>query len=297
MALGKTIRLHLTDGSPTGPIVAEIINWTGQVVVAPRAQLHELAKREQLQKTGVYILVGPDAKMGRDRIYIGEADEVFARLKEHDKDENKDFWTRAVTITSKDFNLTKAHGRFLESRLIELATLAKRATLSNGTAPRQKALPEPDVADMEYFLDQIKMMLPVLGFDFLRPTATRDPDAESATAPLLIMDEVGVVARAREIDGRFVVLKGSTARRQGTPAWDSYIGLRNSLVDQAKLVPQDEKFFAFTEDTEFSSPSAAAAVVAAANRNGRITWQLQDGRTYADWKEAQVEAAGREAKI
>lgn len=291
MALGKTIRLYLVDGSPTGPIVAEIINWTGQVMVVPRAQLHELAKCEQLQRTGIYALVGPDAKTGNERVYIGEADEVFARLKEHDKDESKDFWTHAISVTSKDYNLTKAHGRFLESRLIELATLARRATLSNATAPGAKTLPESDVADMEYFLDQIKMVLPVLGYNFLRPTATRDPDVESSASPVLVMDEVGVLARAKEIDGRFVVLKGSTARRQGTPAWDSYVGLRESLVDQGKLAVIDEKLFSLVEDVEFSSPSAAATVLAAANRNGRITWHLPDGRTYADWKSAQVEEA------
>ena len=62
MPLGKTIRLYLADGSPTGPIVAEIINWTGQVIVVPRAQLHEMAKREELQRTGVYVLVGPERR-------------------------------------------------------------------------------------------------------------------------------------------------------------------------------------------------------------------------------------------
>ena len=36
MPLGKTIRLYLADGTPTGPVVAEIINWTGQVIVVPR---------------------------------------------------------------------------------------------------------------------------------------------------------------------------------------------------------------------------------------------------------------------
>jgi hypothetical protein len=67
-------------------------------------------------------------------------------------------------------------------------------------------------------------------------------------------------------------------------------------VDQGKLAPQDDKLFAFTEDVEFSSPSAAATVVAAANRNGRTTWRLDDGRTYADWKQVQVETAyGRPA--
>ena len=93
-------------------------------------------------------------------------------------------------------------------------------------------------------------------------------------------------------DGRFVVLKGSTARQQGTPAWDSYIALRQALVEQNKLVPKDDKLFLFAEDVEFNSPSAAATVVAAANRNGRLSWRLEaSGQTYADWKEAQVEAA------
>ena len=125
MPLGKTLRLYLSDGSPTGPIVAEIINWTGQVIVVPRPQLHEMAKREELQRTGIFILVGPDAQTSADRIYVGEADDVFDRLKTHAKDDTKDFWTRAVTITSKDFNLTKAHGRYLEGRLIELGQICR----------------------------------------------------------------------------------------------------------------------------------------------------------------------------
>jgi hypothetical protein len=291
MALGKTIRLYLTDGSPTGPIVAEIINWTGQVMVVPRPQLHELAKRDELQRTGVYVLVGQDPQLGSDRVYIGEADDVFERLKAHDKDETKDFWTRAVTVTSKDFNLTKAHGRYLESRLIELAQAANRARVSNGTTPGLKTLPESDVADMEYFLDQIRLMLPVLGFDFLRPPATREQPTASASAPTLNMSDVGTLATAREIDGTFVVLKGSTARRQGSPSWDSYITLRDDLVARGKLVIRTDELFEFAEDVEFTSPSAAAAVIAAANRNGRITWKLPGGQTYAEWKEAQVENA------
>lgn len=291
MALGKTIRVYLADGTPTGPVIAEIINWTGQVVVVPRAQLHEMAKRDELQRTGVYVLVGPDPQAGTDRVYFGEADDVFERLKTHDKDESKDFWTRAVTITSKDFNLTKAHGRHLESRLIDLAYLAKRAKVSNGNMPGLKTLPESDVADMEYFLDQLRLVLPVLGFDFLRPPATRDQLPGAKDAPKLTMQDVGASATAKEVDGTFVVLKGSTARKQGSPSWDSYITLRDDLVAQKKLVPRTDDLFEFAEDVEFSSPSAAAAVVAAANRNGRITWKLASGVTYAQWKESQVEQA------
>jgi hypothetical protein len=292
MALGKTIKLYLMDGSPNGPISAEIGNWSGQVIVVPRAQLHELAKRPELQRTGVYILVGRDATATNiERLYVGEADDIFARLKSHDKDPDKEFWTRAITMTSKDFNLTKAHGRYLESRLIELATAAGRARVSNGTAPGQKTLPESDISDMEYFLEQVKLMLPVLGFDFLRSTAIPEAIGDGAESPLLQMSDVGAIATARELDGNFVVLKGSTARRQGAPSWDSYKNLRDDLVKLNKLIVKDSDFFEFATDVEFSSPSAAAAVVAAAARNGRISWRLSGSKTYADWKEEQVEEA------
>jgi hypothetical protein len=36
---GKTVRIFLADGEPTGILLAEIGNWTGWVLVAPRSQL------------------------------------------------------------------------------------------------------------------------------------------------------------------------------------------------------------------------------------------------------------------
>lgn len=104
------------------------------------------------------------------------------------------------------------------------------------------------------------------------------------------MSEVGATASAKEVDGAFVVLKGSTARRNGSPSWDSYITLRDELVAQSKLRPKGEDLYEFASDVEFSSPSAAAAIVAA-DRNGRITWKLAGGKTYAEWKESQVKDA------
>lgn len=271
--------------------MAEIINWTGQVIALPRAQLADMAGREELRRTGIYILVGLVGD--REQIYIGEGDDVFDRLKAHDRDPSKDFWTRAVTVTSKDFNLTKSHGRFLECRLIGLAQSADRVVVSNGTSPDTKPLPEPDVADMEYFLDQIELVLPVLGFDFLREQAK--PDAESVTDDLLTltMTDAGAEAHAQERDGVFIVMKGSTARIKTAPSLDNNIKVRDELVASKRLIPKDDHLFEFASDVEFSSPSSAATVVAGGNRNGRITWQLPDGRTYSDWKTQQIEAAER----
>ena len=85
-------------------------------------------------------------------------------------------------LTSKDANLTKAHARYLESRFITLAQQARRSRLINGTAPAPLPLPEADVSDMEYFIAQAKIILPVLGVNILRSAATADdgmPEAAS----------------------------------------------------------------------------------------------------------------------
>src|SRR4051794_12190040 len=220
---GRTLRIYLVDGSPTGVLTAEILNWTGKVVVGPRAQLAALARRPELKRTGIYLLVGPDPDSpNRDRVYVGEGDNVLTRLTRHESDEAKDFWTRTVVVTSKDENLTKAHVRYLESRLVQIAAKANRATLSNGTAPPLPALPEPDVADMECFLEQLQLVLPVLGFSFTQPRPVTGSEATTTSggppSPIFVMNPVCTAARAQEIDGEFVVLKGSSSDSKSV-AW------------------------------------------------------------------------------
>ena len=102
--------------------------------------------RPELQRAGVYLLVGPDEQSQLPRLYVGEGDPVGPRLDQHAK--NKDFWTHAVTFTSNDEHLHKAHVQFLESHLIELAKAAKRCSLDNGNAPVPPSLSEADTAEI-----------------------------------------------------------------------------------------------------------------------------------------------------
>jgi hypothetical protein len=173
---GKSIRLYLADGTPGGLLTAEIMNWTGHVVAAPRSDLAGLLKRPEASRTGIYLLLGDDPdSLGGSIAYIGEGDDVGKRLYQHARAEEqggKDFWDRAIMLTSKDANLTKAHARYLESRFITLASQARRSRLLNGTARAPLPLPEADVSDMEYFITQVKIVLPVLGVNILRSAAT-----------------------------------------------------------------------------------------------------------------------------
>src|ERR1700734_293280 len=115
--MGKTIKLFLVDGIPNGILTAEIMNWTGHVMFAPRSRIADFVKRDEVKRTGVYLLFGDDPdNSNQTLVYVGEGDSVFSRLGTHRNDEDKDFWDNVCVITSKDPNLTKAHVRYLESR-------------------------------------------------------------------------------------------------------------------------------------------------------------------------------------
>jgi hypothetical protein len=319
MTSGRTLKLFLVDGVPSGLLTAEIMNWTGHVITGPRSRLSELIQRPEARRTGVYFLVGPDSGQGvGTQVYIGETDEVAQRLTTHNRPEQadgrggKDFWEKVCVVSSKDANLTKGHIKYLESQLINMARQAGRCELLNGTDPRYDNLPEADRSDMEFFLEQIQTLLPVLGFDFLR----KAPQV-SAAAPLAIVGGAAsqqvvqrpaatdspvfigdvrkheITARGQEINGEFVVFKGSKARADWEGAEIAYTALYKELARNGVLaLTADGRHREFTRDHAFSSPSAAASVVAGRSANGRTHWVAEgSGQTYAAWQEARVNQA------
>lgn len=305
MASGKSVRLFLVEGTPGGMITAEIMNWTGHVIAASRSDLDAIVKRPELSRTGIYILIGenPDNSL-EPMAYIGEGDQVRTRLYAHAKSENqngKDFWNRAIVLTSKDANLTKAHARYLESRFIAVAAQAKRAKLANGTSPETIMLPEADISDMEYFISQAEIILPLLGVNILRSTrvASTPPTpgvihpAAEAAAPVFEMrlKKLNIVAQAREIDGEFVVLAGSHAHTGWSGVDHGYGRLKNELEAKGTIEPAvDGKTSVFSEDQVFASPSAAAAVVAGNPMNGRLVWKLPGSEVaYGEWQDTKLE--------
>ena len=299
MSKGKSVRLFLADGTPGGLVTAEIMNWTGHVIAAPRSDLASLVGREEVARTGVYLLLGDDPdRPGGSVAYVGEGDDVSKRLRSHGRSEEaggKDFWDRAVVLTSKDTNLTKAHARYLEARIIELAAEAGRVRLLNQTAPDLIPLPEADRSDMEFFVEQARIVLPVLGLNLLRSTrmdmAVASDEAHAGSgSPILSLSsaKVAVDAVAQEVDGEFIVREGSTARaRWVATGGHSYKKLRLQLEEEGVLVPvADGSAMTFETDCVFASPSAAAAVVLGRNANGRLEWKVRDtGVTYAQWQE------------
>jgi hypothetical protein len=119
-------------------------NWTGQGVMFPRSLFPQARHRPELKRTGVYVLWGPAESDHLPRAYVGEGDPVLQRLEQHAK--SKDFWTHAVAFSSEDQNLNKAHVQYIESRLLELALVAKRCELDNGNVPQPPSLSEAEAS-------------------------------------------------------------------------------------------------------------------------------------------------------
>ena len=302
---GRTLKLYLVDGTPSGVITAHLGISTVCAAFASRTALPELIRREEAARTGVYLLAGPDPDLpGRQLVYVGEGDQVKTRLAAHDADEAKDFFTRAVLVVSRDENLTKAHGRYLEGRIIAAIRIAGRAKLVNGTEPPFRGLPEPEIADMERVLDEIEILLPVLGFDILRPAGqeagapARVDASERIGAPvsadpdaLFTFTESGADAKAREASDEFVVLAGSLAKRQEVGSCSEGLKRRRAqLIADGILLPTDDaKFLRFSADTGFDSPSGAASVVYGGNVSGNRYWKhAAIDQTYGEWRKRKM---------
>ena len=284
-----SIRIFLAEGVPEGLRIVEKSNWTGRAVVAGRAQLGRALARDELNQPGVYVLTGP-AEEGAPRLYVGEADVLRERLRQHVA--GKDFWTRFVAFTSTNEGLNKAHVRYLESRLVELAKTANQWSLDNSTAPSPPPLSEPDRADAEWFLQEMLVIFPLLGVDAFETAAGQAREPETAECEqVLVLNERGAKARGREVGDGFVVFQGSQARATEVASIHEYMrDLRQQLRERDVLRVEGDSLI-FTQDFRFNSPSTAAGVLVGGSANGRITWKDEQGRTLKALQEERAREA------
>ena len=277
-----TIKMFLPHGDPKRLRTAELSNWTGKAVASPRSEFEGALTREEAEKPGIYLLTGTDPPSGTAVIYVGEAESIRSRVKAH---LDKDFWNQIIYFVSKDENLTKAHIRYLEGRLIELARTAGRSQVVNGQSSGAK-LPESDREDMEVFLEKIGQLLPVLGVDLLVP-ASGSATGETEKA-LLVCEIKGHRAEGYRTPNGFLILKDSAAvarERASAEKWPWPRNKRRALKAEGALIEHDDRLV-FARDVEFASPSAAAAVVHGGHANGLLAWKTIDGKTLKDIESA-----------
>ncbi|QOW10374.1 GIY-YIG nuclease family protein [Kaistella flava (ex Peng et al. 2021)] len=270
MAFAKTIKIFLIDGDPNGRMSCELSNWTGKAYKIPRIKIKDCSDRSDLNTTGVYLLFGKNEE-GKDLVYIGEAENVLVRLNQHLS--SKDFWKETIVFISKDENLNKAHIKYLENRLHDIATRTNRYAIENGCTPTLSSISESDRAEMEEFIENIKLMVNTLGhkvFEDKRELSTSRKDKEL----LYIKSSRGCDAIAEQTSEGFLVLKGSKIADSVTPSISNSIKeYRLELINKNLIIDYE-----FKEDYIFSSPSYAATIVMGRSANGLTEWKTIDGR-------------------
>ncbi len=287
-----TLELFFIDGQPDGMLTAEVFGWTGHILATPRTRLSEALKRKESSYTGVYILLGEQDE--EPLAYIGESESIATRIKSHDAQKN--WWTKAIFITSADNKLHKAYVQYLESRLVQEGITAGNTKLENGTNPSLPSLSEAAQKNMEVFMSQLLMVLPAIKVDLFTSKVKSDKKNEEKKKSIvpsfeLTLKKEGIVATAKLEDGEFIVQKGSMAR-------STYIGERNERSSYwnlwSKLVEQGilediGNHKVFTQSYAFSSTSAAASVCTGRPTSGPFAWkEKKSKKTYQKWEEARL---------
>ena len=267
---GKTIRQFLIDGIPDGRWVSELSNWTGKAYKIPRTYINQCADRIDLEYTGVYFLFGQNENSERPQVYIGETENILVRLKQHLQD--KDFWTECVAFISKDNNLNKAHIKYLENHLYCIAKATKRYEIINANTPTESSISEMDRAEMDEFIDNMRLILGVLGHKVLETQVGNVPGKH---APIFCLkDRTGAEARGRQTSDGFAILAGSRiAQNTASSLARSIFHKRQQLMDMGII----DANYTFTQDWPFISPSYAAGMVVGYSINGRVAWKDKAG--------------------
>ena len=271
MAYGKAIELFLVNGTAESLITAELSNWNGKAIKIPRTEV-SACDREDIKGVGIYFLICQEDD-GTDSVYIGEAENVLDRLTQHLRDyqsgKEKYYWNTAVIFVGRDLN--KALIRYLENRFVEIAKECGRYTILTKNTYKNTVLKEAQIASMEEFIDNVKILINTLGYKVLVPV----PKANDETIYLYCKGS-GASAKGFVSAGGFTVLEGSTVSDHTVPSLEtkgkSYYNLRNALIKDGTISD-----CVFTRDYEFKAPSAASAVILGHTSNGNVDWKTADG--------------------
>ncbi len=285
MTYGKSIELFLVNGTADSLITAELSNWNGKALKIPRIEVAS-CNRDDITQAGVYFLFCKEEDDSTS-VYIGEAENVKDRLVQHLRDyqseKEKYYWNTAVIFIGRDLN--KALIRYLENRFVEIARRCNRCQVLTKNTYRNTVMKESQIAVMEEFVDNVKVLINTLGYKILEPILHVDADPSKNTSEEFFITSGSVSATGMITSEGFVVLKGSSVNEK-TSAKSLSAGmkkLRDKIFSEGKV-----DNLITTEDLLFSSSSAAADFVLGYSASGPRTWKTKDGKTLKEFDESKT---------
>lgn len=266
----SVITMILRNGMPTGIVQCNLDEWIGVSYKIPRNRLNESKELKNIENTGVYILFGVDEETGENRAYIGEAENIYKRLLQHNK--TKDFWNDCLVFVSQNNSLNKAHIKFIENMLYTKAKEVERFIIDNDTEPTKSSLDGADEIRAVKFYEKIVLLTSVYGYRIFDKILTQQEVKEEE---IYYINSIGLKAFGAQSEEGFIVFKGSQSSEEFKKASSQSLRNKWNELRNQKIVDQG----VFLKDIIFSSPSTAAAMVLGRNSNGLTQWKNRDGKT------------------
>jgi len=267
---GRTISIYMPDANPRGIKICNTQDGIVKAIFIPRNRLSDATKRKELQDPGIYFLIGEPNEIGKPRIYIGEAEVLLTRIKQHNT--SKDFWNSVLCFVSEKQNINKAHIKYLENYSCTQAKKINKCELENNTNPTQSSLTEQDQDFVMSFFDDLKLLIATLGFPIFEET-------KKDQSKIFICKGKDAYATGEYTEDGFLVFRDSKANLEESKTAGTWVaGMRKNLIEKG-ILKQKDSVLVFTEDYSFSSPSASAAVILARRANGWTEWKDKNGET------------------
>jgi len=288
MSRGTTISNYLVTGDPEGVIFAYMSNWTGQAIKIPRNLFPSAKDYNELKRPGIYFLIGQDEVNPDDKlVYVGEANNLSERIVQHLRDNDKSFAEIIICLSSKDENLTVSHTKYLEQKTISKLGSSNEFRLINRKEGSMINLPRMVQDEMDTYFDNMKVLLPTLGYNLLH-IETKIKDEDLTSQENLKLEIGGFKATAKLTSNGIEVIKGSEMNIKETPSLSgSYSNLRKTLQDKKIVEVKNGKLF-FADNYEFPSSSTAAAIILGYSINGRTAWKNSFGKTLKEIEEQKI---------
>lgn len=292
MSRGITITNYLVDGNPEGIVFAYVSNWSGQAIKIPRNSFAEAKNLNELNRPGVYYLIGAEEDKPEEQlVYIGEANNLSERLTAHIRDEKKSFFELIISFSSKDENLSVSHTKYLEAKIIQETTEKSGFTLTNRKEGNKVNLSKMVKDEMDTYFDNMKILLPSMGYDFFKPQLTNIKQNLKNKDENLYLEASTITASSRLTANGIVILKGSLMKDSETDSLSpNYSRIRKDLIEK-EIVKNTDKGLEFQREYEFTSPSQAGAVILGYSVNGRTFWKNKNGKTLKQIEEEKINAA------
>jgi len=279
--MDKTLQITFYKGETNGIKILEFLKWEIIWFFIPKILfttelLYSDYFRDSIINTWVYFLLW-------EKIYIGQAVNVFERLKSHIREGKKEF-KDIMCFTTSDNSFDEWDINYLEKTIISLAKEKSDLhlmNLSNGNNTNIKIYRK---ADLNIYIEEMKFILNILALNFLEKNREENNwdeakfhiDSKSTNATLEINEKW------------YVVLKGSYGNdNEQDSMLKTYKNLRNELYERWVIEKRDGKIY-FLKNYIFTSPTAPAQILLWYSVIWPQKWKNKNGMTLLEYEKNKI---------